>query len=226
MKRFIKGCLLVMLSFVFLIVSSESHAAGKTVTVKRFSQRIYSIDETEAIPIKNAFAQILYYKDGKQQILVDNLMSDDNGEIKNVTVNVPEGVSRMYFKYVLKNPELGSLVNAKGGAYWPITSIIIPENCQVDQVQTRFIRTGDDSTIEFNYQSIKVWNLYQAMVQEMKSNVQTTLEAFPELKDTFNYTFDPLPVLYEYNYKLSEGAFLGKSNGVGTLKKGDPYSRQ
>lgn len=208
------------------MVGSEGNAAEKEVIVNRFLLQIYSDKKEDAIPIKNASVRVIYYDaDGKRHILREDVKSDDNGEIKNVSVTIPEGISRVYFQYGLTNTDTGSLVNSKGGLYYPIVSTLIPENRQIDHTETRFIMNGGvELTKESNYQAIKVWNLYQSMVKEMKENVDTTLNAFPELKEKFNFNFEPIPVLYEHNYVLGNGAFFkSKSDGIGVIKKGTPF---
>ena len=228
MKKGIQGCLFLIVGVLFLIMGVEGHAAEKPVTVNRFLLQLYSDNKEEAIPIRNASAKVLYYdSDGKRHTLCEGIRSDNNGEIKEVTVNLPEEINRIYFQFCLTNPEVGSLVNSKGALYYPIVSLIVPENRQIDHTETRFIMNrGEESTKESNYQAIKVWNLYQDMVNETKEAVQTALEAFPELKETFNYTFEPIPVLYEYQYRKNDkdGAFFtSKSEGIGVLRKGTPY---
>lgn len=228
MKKAIKSLLLVLMGIVFFTVGSESHAAEKPVTVNRFLLQIYSDKKEEAIPIKNASVKILYYDaDGKRHTVGEGVSSDDNGEIKNVTVNMPEEIKRIYFQFGLTNSDAGSLVNSKGLVYYPIVSILIPENRQIDHTETRFIMNrGDESTKEFNYQFIKVWNLYQVMVKEMKENVQTALDTFPELKANFDFEFKPIPVMYEHNYQYNgkNGAFFkSKSEGIGVIKKDTPF---
>lgn len=212
MKKGTQGCLFLIIGVFFLIMGVEGHAAEKPVTVNRFLLQLYSDNKEEAIPIRNASAKVLYYdSDGKRHTLCEGIRSDNNGEIKEVTVNLPEKINRIYFQFCLTNPEVGSLVNSKGALYYPIVSLIVPENRQIDHTETRFIMNrGEESTKESNYQAIKVWNLYQDMVNETKEAVQTALEAFPELKETFNYTFEPIPVLYEYQYRKNDkdGAFL------------------
>lgn len=227
MRKIFKSCLLVLLGIVFLTVGSESHAAEKPVTVNRFLLQIYSDKKEEAIPIKNASVKILYYDaDGKRHTVGEGINSDENGEIKEITVNMPEEIKRIYFQLGMTNTDAGSLVNSKGIVYNPIVSIPIPENRQIDHTETRFImNSGDESTKERNYQSIKVWNLYQTMVKETRDSVQTALDTFPELKETFNYTFEPIPVLYEHNYKIGNGAFFKSkaTEAIGVIKKGTPY---
>lgn len=228
MKKVIQSCLLVLLSIVFFTVGSKSHASEKPVTVNRFLLQLYSDKKEEAIPIKNASVKIMYYDaDGKRHTVREGVSSDDIGEIKNVTVNMPEEIKRIYFQFGLTNSEVGSLVNSKGGIYYPIVSILIPENRQIDHTETRFIMNrGDESTKEFNYQFIKVWNLYQAMAKEMKENVKTALDTFPELKANFDFEFKPIPVMYEHNYqyKGNSGAFFkSKSEGIGVITKDTPF---
>lgn len=228
MKKIIQSCLLVLLGIVFFTFGSESQAAEKPVTVNRFLLQLYSDKKEEAIPIKNASVKIMYYDaDGKRHTVGEGISSDDNGEIKNVTVNMPEEITRIYFQFGLTNLEVGSLVNSKGGLYYPIVSILIPENRQIDHTETRFIMNrGDESTKEFNYQSIKVWNLYQVMVKEMKGNVQTALDTFPELRANFDFEFKPIPVMYEHNYQYNgnNGAFFkSRSEGIGVIKKDTPF---
>lgn len=228
MKKVFHSCLLVLLGIVFFTVGSESHAAEKPVTINRFLLQLYSDKKEEAIPIRNASVNVLYYDaDGKRQFLRNDVKSDENGEIKNVTVNMPEGINRVYFQYGMTNSEVGSLVSSKGNVYHPIVSAIIPENRQIDHTDTRFIMNlGNEATKEFNYQLFTFWDLYQELVKEMKDNVQTALDAFPELKNDFNFSFEPIPVLYEPNYTYDEkgGAFFkSKSEGIGVIKKGTPY---
>lgn len=228
MKKVLNGCLLVLLGIVFIMVGSEGHAAEKPVTVNRFLLQLYSDKKEEAIPIKNASVKVMYYDaDGKRHTVGEGISSDDNGEIKNVTVNMPEEIKRIYFQLGLTNSDVGSLVNSKGGVYYPIVSILIPENRQIDHTETRFIMNGGvESTKESNYQAIKVWNLYQMMVKEMKDNVQTTLDTFPELKETFEFSFKPIPIMYETNYMYDKngGAFFkSKSEGIGVIKKDTPF---
>ncbi|MGM0338608.1 hypothetical protein [Enterococcus sp. AZ007] len=227
MRKVIKGCLLLTFGIVFFVIGTESYAAEKSITINRFQLLIYSDKKEEAIPIKNASVKILYYDaDGKRQVVQEGINSDENGEIKEATVNMPEEIKRIYFQLGLTNTDAGSLVNSKGIVYNPTVSIPIPEDRQIDHTETRFImNSGDESTKERNYQSVKVWNLYQTMVKEMRDSVQTTLDTFPELKETFNYTFEPIPVLYEHNYKIGNGAFF-KSKAIetiGVIKKGTPY---
>ena len=228
MKKIIQSCLLVVLSVIFFTVGYESQAAEKPVTVNRFLLQIYSDKKEEAVPIKNASVKVLYYDaEGKRQLLRDDVVSDDNGEIKNFTVNLPEEINRIYFQYGMTNSEAGSLVNSKGNIYYPIVSAIIPENHQLDHTETRFImNSGKEETKEFNYQVIRFWNAYQLLVKEMKENVQITLDTFPELKENFDFSFEPIPVLYEPNYQYNEkgGAFFkSKSDGIGVIKKGTPF---
>lgn len=228
MKKAIKSLLLVLMGIVFLTVGSESHAAEKPVTVNRFLLQIYSDKKEEAIPIKNASVKVLYYDaDGKRHTVGEGISSDDNGEIKNVTVNMPEEITRIYFQLGLTNSDVGSLVNSKGGIYYPVASILVPENRQIDHTETRFIMNGGvESKKEFNYQAIKVWNLYQAMAKEMKGNVQTALDTFPDLKANFDFEFKPIPVMYEHNYQYNgkNGAFFkSKSEGIGVIKKDTPF---
>lgn len=225
MKKIIQSCLLVLLGIVFLMVGSDGYAAEKTVTVNRFLLQVYSDNKEEAIPIKNASIKIMYYDvEGKRQLLRDDITSDDKGEIKDFTVNMPEEINRIYFQYGLTNTEAGSLVNSKGSIYYPIVSAIIPENRQIDHTETRFImNSGDESTKEKNYQILMFWNLYQELVKEMKDNVQTTLDTFPDLKNSFDFSFEPIPVIYEPNYDLGKGAgFKSKSNSLGIIKQGTP----
>lgn len=228
MKKAIKSLLLVLMGIVFFTVGSESHAAEKPVTVNRFLLQLYSEKKEEAISIKNASVKFMYYDaDGKRHTVGEGISSDENGEIKNVTVNMPEEIKRIYFQFGLTNSDAGSLVNSKGLVYYPIVSILIPENRQIDHTETRFIMNrGDESTKEFNYQFIKVWNLYQLMVKEMKENVQTALDTFPELKANFDFEFKPIPVMYEHNYQYNgkNGAFFkSKSEGIGVIKKDTPF---
>ena len=225
MKKIIQSCLLVVLSVIFFTVGYESQAAEKPVTVNRFLLQIYSDKKEEAIPIKNASVKVLYYDaEGKRQLLKDDVVSDDNGEIKDFTVNLPEEINRVYFQYGLTNSETGSLVNSKGAVYYPIVSAIIPENRILDHTDTRFImNSGNEETKETNYQVFMFWNLYQELVKEMKENVQIALDAFPDLKTNFDFSFKPIPVIYEPNYNPGKGAgFKSKSSGLGVIKEGTP----
>lgn len=228
MKKFIQCCLLILLGIVFFAVGSESYAAEKPVTVNRFLLQLYSDKKEEAIPIKNASVKIMYYDaDGKRHTVGEGISSDDNGEIKNVTVNMPEEIKCIYFQFGMTNSEVGSLVSSKGNIYHPIVSTTIPENRQIDHTDIRFIMNlGNEATKEFNYQLFIFWDLYQELVKEMKDNVQTALDAFPELKKDFNFSFEPIPVLYEPNYMYNgkNGAFFkSKSEGIGVIKKGTPF---
>lgn len=226
MKKAIQSCLLVLLGILFLMVGSESSAAEKPVTVNRFLTMVYSDKKEDAIPIKNASVKILYYDaQGKRQILRDDLTSDNNGEIKNVTVNVPEEITRIYFEYWLSRPEVGNIVNAKGITYRPITSWPIPENRTIDVTSTRFfINSSHEDSKEYNYQSIKIWNLYYAMVNETRESIQLALDNFPSLKTNWDYAIKPITVLYENDHQRTSGAaFASMSSDLGEVKKGTPY---
>lgn len=226
MKKIIQNCLLVLLGMVCFMVGTESQAAEKPVTVNRFLTLVYSDKKEDAIPIKNASVKILYYDaQGKRQILRDDLTSDDNGEVKNVTVNVPEEITRIYFEYWLSRPETGNIVNAKGVTYRPITGWPIPENRTIDVTSTRFfVNSSHEDSKEYNYQSIKVWNLYYAMVNDTRESVQLALDNFPHLKTNFDYVIKPIPVLYEVDHQRTGGAaFSSSSIGVGEIQKGTPY---
>ena len=167
MKRSVKCLCLLVLGFVFLVTESEeAKATDRPVTIDRFLTKAYVDNREEAIPILNAEVEIMYYdNNGKRQVLLDGLTTNNMGEIRNVTVNVPTDINRIYFRYALENPTIGRIVNNKGLTYHPITSTIIPDN-QI--VNTESIRYFDNSTIEnakqYNYQAIKVWNFYQTMV--------------------------------------------------------------
>ncbi|MDT2662054.1 hypothetical protein P7E02_19395 [Enterococcus hulanensis] len=226
MKKILQSFLLVLIGILFLVVGTESQAADKTVTVNRFLTLVYSDKKEEAIPIKNASVKILYYDaQGKRQILRDDLTSDNNGEVKNVTVNVPEEITRIYFEYWLSRPETGNIVNAKGITYRPITSWPIPENRTIDVTSTRFfVNSSHEDSKEYNYQSIKVWNLYYAMVNETRESLQLALDNFHQLKTDFNYEIKPITVLYENEHKRTDAAgFCSMSSDLGEVKKGTPY---
>lgn len=118
MKKIIQSCLLVLLGIVFFTFGSESQAVEKPVTVNRFLLQLYSDKKEEAIPIKNASVKIMYYDaDGKRHTVGEGISSDDNGEVKNVTINMPEEIKRIYFQFGLTNSDVGSLVNSKGAVY-------------------------------------------------------------------------------------------------------------
>lgn len=226
MKKVLNGCLLVLLGIVFFMVGSESHAAEKPLTVNRFLTLVYSDEKEDAIPIRNASVKILYYDaQGKRQILKDDITSDNNGEVKNFTVNVPEEISRIYFEYWLSRPEVGNIVNAKGITYRPITSWPIPENRTIDVTSTRFfINSSHEDSKEYNYQSIKIWNLYYDMVTDNREGIQLALDNFPQLKTNFDYTIKPITVLYENDYQRTTGAaFSSMPSDLGEVKKGTPY---
>lgn len=228
MKRSVKCLCLLVLGFVFLIVgSSKADAADKPLTVNRFLTMVYTEDKAEAIPIRNATVRILYYDaQGKRQVLRNDLTSDDNGEVKNVTVNVPEEITRIYFEYVLSRPEVGNIVNSKGITYRPITSWPIPENRTIDVTSTRyFINAQVEDVKEYNYQSIKIWNCYYDMVMESRDSVQNALDAFPQLHAGFTYSFKPITVLYENRYKRTNNPTFVSSSSyiIGEIKLGQPY---
>ncbi|MGL9746940.1 hypothetical protein [Enterococcus sp. DIV0170] len=227
MKKVIQSCLMVLFFLFFILVGViESQAAEKMVTINRFLTQVYSDKKEEAIPIRNASVKILYYDaQGKRQILRDDINSDNNGEIKNVTVNVPEEITRVYFEYWLSRPEIGNIVNSKGITYRPITSWPIPENRTIDVTSTRFFVNSDhEDSKEYNYQSIKVWNLYYDMVNDTKESVRLTLANFPELRANYQYLIKPITVLYENDHQRTTGAvFSRSSNGIGEIRKGDPY---
>ena len=97
--------MILIVGILCLVIGIEGHAAEKPVTVNRFLSLIYSDKKEEAIPIKNASVKILYYDtQGRKQVLKEGITSDPNGEIKDVTVNVPEDITRIYFEYWLSRP--------------------------------------------------------------------------------------------------------------------------
>lgn len=226
MKKLIQSCLLVVVGLAFFMISSESYAAEKPVTINRFLTQVYSDKKEDAIPIKNASVKILYYDaQGKRQIVKDDITSDSNGEVKNITVNVPEEITRIYFEYWLSRTEVGNIVNSKGITYRPITSWPIPENRTIDVTSTRFFINSDhEDSKEYNYQSIKIWNRYYDMVNDTKESVRLAFEAFPNLRANYQYLIKPITVLYENEHKRTSGAvFSRSSNGIGEIKKGDSY---
>ena len=226
MRKVFRSCMLVLFGIMFLMIGNEGVAAEKPVTVNRFLTQVYSDKKEEAIPIRNASVKILYYDaQGKRQILKDDITSDNNGEIRNVSVNVPEEINRIYFEYWLSRPEVGNVVNAKGITYRPITSWPIPENRTIDVTSTRFfVNSSHEDSKEYNYQSIKVWNLYYDMVNDTKEGVKLAFNTFPQLRENFQYLIKPITVLYEYEHKRTAGAVFSRtSNGIGEIQKGDSY---
>ncbi|EOH92470.1 hypothetical protein [Enterococcus pallens] len=227
MKRRKHYLCLLALGLIFLFFGgTKAEAAERSVVIDRFLTMIYSENKEEAIPIRNAQLKILYYDaQGKRHVLRDDLVSDDNGEVKNVTVNVPDDIIRVYFEYVLSRPEVGKIVNSKGITYRPITGFVIPDNRTIDATLVRFLLNSSvENGREHNYQAIKIWNRYYDMVNETKDSVQIALDAFPQLKPTFNYSFDPIPVLYEHNYKKTSGpAFTSSATSFGEIKKDQPF---
>mgnify|MGYP001432793230 CR=1 FL=1 len=221
-----KKIFLLLFSLTFFLLTVDAEAVEQNVTINRFLTKAYVDNKDEAIPIINANVEIHYYDgDGNRIILLDGLVTNNEGELKDVTVRVPEGINRIYFRYLLENSEIGRIVNNKGITYHPITSTIIPENKIIDVESLRFF---DNSMVEdakqYTYQAIKVWNLYQTMVMETKSSVQVALQQFPELQANFDYQFKPLPVLYEYNCERSKAAVLARSSTTfGGIRTGDYY---
>ncbi|MGG5333224.1 hypothetical protein [Enterococcus sp. AZ163] len=165
--------MLVLGLVFFTIGDSKLDAAEKLVVIDRFLTMIYSEDKEEAIPIRNAHLKILYYDaQGKRHVLRDDLVSDNNGEIKNITVNVPDEIIRIYFEDVLSRPEGGKIVNSKGITYRPITGFVIPDNRTIDTTLVRFLLNSSvENGREHNYQAIKIWNRYYDMVYETTDRI-------------------------------------------------------
>lgn len=223
----IKYSCFLLFSLTFLAFgSSKVVPANNSVTVDRFLSMIYSRKKEEAIPIRNASVKIFYYdSQGKKHVLRDDLTSNDHGEIESITIEVPRNISRIYFEYLLSRPEVGNIVNSRGSTYQPVTSFVIPKDRVIDTtLEYCSANSGVGSGSEYNYQAIKIWNNYYDMVTETQESVQIALDAFPYLRSTFNYSFKPIPVLYEHNYKRTSGpAFARNATKLGEINKDQPF---
>jgi len=223
MKKKLLGFLTITLLFLVWGIIGHAEVNDKVITIENFKLLVYSKEESDSIPIKNAIVDIIYYDEQGKKI-VETTNSDSSGEIKNIQVKVPDNISKIYFQYKLTNPEIGNLVNSKGKPYAPIRSIPIPKNNIINQtLKTYFINSEHEDSPEYNYQSIKVWNIFQAIVNENRESVNLALDAFPELKENFKVEIKPITVIYENLFKgTNSPVFSSKYSGNLPVEKGTP----
>lgn len=219
----------LLLTFVVLFairLSKESivEAAGEsmqTVTIESFrtqAQSTASDGSVEKVSFSKSTLEIYYYDlNGEKQVL-ETILTDDKGYVKNLSLDIPDPVRRnqLYFRYILKNDNYGSLVNKGGVQYRAITSAFIPENKVLNIDTTREFPEGSKFS-----RAVKTWELFVASADEIQNSVEYATEQTPfQLRDDFE--FKPIFIRYEEGEDLSNSFNIAKSD-IGIIQKGSPY---
>lgn len=215
--------LFLFFSVLSICITNQVHAKNKEIKITNYTVNATTSDNTGHSILPNSKTNLFYYDENGKKIDLNETYSDDNGEIKNISITVPENIKRLYFNHNLIDKSQNSVIDENGKQKSLISSISIPNN-NVINGKTNYLFGGKDKANQsFTY--VQTWNAFQTLKTKEENNINFTVNELNKYKDKIYTPFssNPIKIMYKNSEKPSGALTKNNEDKKGILEKDERY---